>query len=258
MKKRSVTFNTSPPKIKHIPPSSNSDRNSLLVIPFPWISLITVFMPLVAFVYCIVYSFFYHYEWTTQTHCNVWNFAPSISAAIGLFRPQKYVWKMLVSLHSAPRLLLALMYRSYFRKGLGSAYRIHSEIVFICYVLEVLSLLMLSFAPSREDFKMHKNSFACFLVVSVLYMLLTFYLLQFKWTRPRNQWEEKGHLLKKLMVKANAGCILMCLYLYYRHNRYCEPGIYSIFSIFEYGVVLTNMGYHWTSYYDFYDKTLQI
>ena len=83
--------------------SGTSSSAVLLTIPFPWISLITVLMPLVAFVYCIVYSFFYHYEWTTQTHCNVWNFAPSISAAIGLFRPQKYVWKMFVSLHSAPR-----------------------------------------------------------------------------------------------------------------------------------------------------------
>lgn len=234
------------------------DEKNLLKIPFPWISLVTVLMPLTAFVYCIVYSFFYHYEWTTQTHCNVWNFAPSISAAIGLFRPQKYVWKMLVSLHSAPRLLLALMYRSYFINGLGSNYRVHAELTFVCYCLEVLSLLMLSFAPSREDFKMHKNSFAVFLVVSAIYMLLTFWLLHFKWVRSRSPWEVQGHKLKKLMVKMNAGCILMCLYLYYRHNRYCEPGMYSIFSIFEYGVVLTNMGYHWTSYYDFYDKTLQV
>jgi len=238
--------------------SASDNSASLLTIPFPWISLGCLLGPLFAFGYCIVYSFFYHYEWTTQTHCNVWNFAPSISASIGLFRPQKYVWKLFVSLHSAPRLLFALMYRSYFMKGLGSKYRIHAEVSFVCYIFEVLSLLMLSFAPSREDFKLHKNSFAVFLVVSALYMLLTFWLLHFKWLKPRRPWEETGHRLKKLMVQANMGCILVCLYLYYRHNRYCEPGIYSIFSIFEYGVVLTNMGYHWTSYYDFYDKTLQI
>ncbi len=101
----------------------DSAGNWLLKVPFPWVSMITLVMPLFAFVYCIVYSFFYHYEWTTQTHCNVWNFAPSISAAIGLFRPQKYVWKMLLSLHSAPRLLLALMYRNYLKTGLGPKYR---------------------------------------------------------------------------------------------------------------------------------------
>jgi hypothetical protein len=91
--------------------SGSAAKSYLLCVPFPWVSMASLVMPLTAFVYCIVYSFFYHYEWTTQTHCNVWNFAPSISASIGLFRPQKYVWKMLVSLHSAPRLLLTLMYR---------------------------------------------------------------------------------------------------------------------------------------------------
>ena len=69
--------------------SKDSENGFLVAVPFPWVSMVTVLMPLAAFIYCIVYSFFYHYEWTTQTHCNVWNFAPSISAAIGLFRPQK-------------------------------------------------------------------------------------------------------------------------------------------------------------------------
>ena len=89
-------------------------------------------------------------------------------------------------------------------------------------------------------------------------MLLTFFLLTFKFSQPRSLHEERGQSLRKRMVQANCGCVLIAMYLYYRHNRYCEPGMYSIFSIFEYGVVLTNMGYHWTSYYDFYDKTLQV
>ena len=89
-------------------------------------------------------------------------------------------------------------------------------------------------------------------------MLLSFWLFTFKWSRPRTEAEVTGQNLKKRMVQANCGCVLIAMYLYYRHNRYCEPGMYSIFSIFEYGVVLTNMGYHWTSYYDFYDKTLQV
>ena len=74
---------------KNLSSKESEVQQYLLAVPFPWVSMVTVLMPLTAFVYCIVYSFFYHYEWTTQTHCNVWNFAPSISAAIGLFRPQK-------------------------------------------------------------------------------------------------------------------------------------------------------------------------
>merc|ERR1712013_24182 len=46
---------------------------------FRHLALITVSLPCFAFVFCIVYSFFHHYDLVTRTHCNVWNVAPSIS-----------------------------------------------------------------------------------------------------------------------------------------------------------------------------------
>ena len=36
-------------------------------------------LPVFAFVFCITYSWWWHYEWVTRTHCQVWNIAPSIS-----------------------------------------------------------------------------------------------------------------------------------------------------------------------------------
>ena len=129
----------------------DSEKKDLLInVPFTRIAVVTVLLPLSAFVFCILYSYFYHHEWTTHTHCNVWNMAPSISAAIGVFKPQKFVWKMLVALHSAPRLLLAVMYRSLFKKELPLKRWIWSEVAFGLNVIEVLALLMLSFAPSRQ------------------------------------------------------------------------------------------------------------
>ena len=34
--------------------------------------------------------------------------------------------------------------------------------------------------------------------------------------------------------------------------------MYSVFSVFEYTVVLSNMAYHFTSYFDFYYVNIQI
>lgn len=34
--------------------------------------------------------------------------------------------------------------------------------------------------------------------------------------------------------------------------------VYSMFALFEYGVVLTNMGFHILAVWDFYDKTVII
>ena len=108
------------------------------------------------------------------------------------------------------------MYRSYIKKGVSGYYKALAELAFICSVCEVIALLMLSFAPSREDFKMHKNSFAIFLIVSAIYMLLSFWLFTFKWSQPRSESEQKGQNLKKRMVQANCGCVLIAMYLYYR------------------------------------------
>ena len=104
---------------------------------------------------------------------------------------------------------------------------------------------------------MHKVSFTVFLASSAMYMFVSFWIVNgSRGQRPLH--EKRGLALKRRMLKINIGCILMAAYFYYRHNKYCEPGVYTLFSVFEYGVVLTNMGYHWAAYYDFYDKTLQV
>lgn len=83
----------------------------------------------------------------------------------------------------------------------------------------------------------------------------------------------------------NVLSILIACYFFYRHNRYCEPlgkilidiviiicssvilvvlenryaiSVYSMFALSEYGVVLSNMGYHLTAALDFATTRLMI
>lgn len=92
------------------------DDNGLVTRPpfmisFAKFSAITVALPLFSFIFCVAYSLLFFFEQSTSTHCNVWNYLPSISAAIGSFQPQAFVWQASIIIHFIPRLVIIWMYR---------------------------------------------------------------------------------------------------------------------------------------------------
>ena len=229
-----------------------SNAKPMLRIPFQRLSIGTVSLPLGAFVVCIILSFVFHFERSTFTHCKVWNFAPSISSAIGVLKPQCYIWRLAIALHCAPRFLMALIYFKRLASSLENRLKSIS-LAFWLNVTENVALLVLSFAPSKEDFRLHQVAFVAFIVCSQAYMLLSYRL----WSQVKDR-DPTGHSFKASMLKLNFGFIVTALYWYYRHNTYCEPVVYSLFCICEYGIVLTNIGYHFAAFYDFGNKYLII
>lgn len=107
------------------------------------LSLITALLPLSAFIFCTIWSLLFNFKETTSTHCQVNNYLPSISASVGAFGPQKYIWRVSIGLHSAPRYGVAFMY--YLLKH-------GSFVIFISNVLEITFLLGLTFISSTENF----------------------------------------------------------------------------------------------------------
>ena len=155
-------------------------------------------IPCFAFFFCIIYSFLFHLEEVTRTHCQVWNMVPSISckkninfhnknwnnceysASIGILAPQKYVWKICIALHSAPRLLLCKMYHKHMQKVLSKIARVQRLALFTCMLnmAEVFSLLLLSVVPSTEDYSLHTFCFGLFLFFSAVYLAFSYYLFR--------------------------------------------------------------------------------
>lgn len=233
-----------------------SDRDRPLVrVPFTSFTVVMVLLPLTGLIACIFISLLYHFKDANYTHCQVSNYLPSISAAISNV-PERYIWRVCIGLHSAPRFLTSAAYFSFYRGRLSG--RLLEQLTTILTLLASLAensgLLLLTYVGSTESYDIHKNGFMVFVGASVLHMMLTC-RLWFVIKRHFISTEElKSFRWKMRLFVFNISCCAAAFYFFRRHNNYCETGVYTLFALCEYLVVLSNMAFHTTVFWDFGGK----
>ncbi|OQR76242.1 post-GPI attachment to proteins factor 2-like [Tropilaelaps mercedesae] len=226
-------------------------RSTLATYSASSIALYVVALPMFSFIFCIGYSLVFNFTASTQTHCKVTNLLPSISAAIGSFSPQKYVWRTGIGIHSAPRFVYAVMYRSWHRTILPVRYRFLADVAFALEFIEDTSLLGLTMVSSSENYPVHEKCFITFLLTSIAYMCLCAFVLPRLQQHRRGGQHRQSLLVKRRSCITTLVCSALCAFTFYRHNAYCEPYMYTVFALAEYLIVLSNMAFHATAYYDF-------
>ncbi|KAL4608524.1 hypothetical protein GN956_G24504 [Arapaima gigas] len=236
------------------------DRDKpLLRLSLPFFTLGTLLLPLIGFVICIFTSLFFHFEDSTETHCKVRNYLPSISSSISR-TPECYIWRFCIGLHSAPRFLLAAAYFSFYRDRFAKRCL---EWLLACIALlftlaENLGLLLLTYVSSTETYHLHRNGFIAFISCSFVHMLITCRLWMVIRRYSLIPEEATSSCLKNRLFGLNVIFCLFAAYFFRRHNKYCEPGVYTLFALCEYLVVLSNMAFNVTAYWDFRNKELMV
>ncbi|XP_051537718.1 post-GPI attachment to proteins factor 2 [Myxocyprinus asiaticus] len=241
-------------------PYGSVDRDTPLIrVPFTRLAVITVCLPLLGLVTCIVLSLLNHYNDATYTHCEVSNYLPSINAAISL-TPERYIWHFSIGLHSAPRFLVAATYLSFYRGQFPRRLTEHllSVLTFLLALCENVGLLLLTHVSSTETYSVHKSGFIIFIGSSLLHMLCTCRLWAVIERLSLSAEEMISYHHKCRLFLFNVCLCLLALYFFSRHNKYCEPGIYTLFAVCEYLVVLSNMAFHMTAYWDFGGKEVMV
>ncbi|KAH9497377.1 Post-GPI attachment to proteins factor 2 [Dermatophagoides farinae] len=212
-------------------------QDELGIVSLQRLSLITSALPMFGFIFCIFWSLMFNFVDSTSTHCGVAEYLPSVSASIGSFSPQKYLWRTTIALHSSPRYIVSYIYYRAFHD---------SKTLLMINWIEISALLGLSVVSSTELFLFHANCFLLFISASFLGMLI--HLLQDKlWSK-----------FKMKIFFTNTFAWIFALFFYVRHNNYCETGVYSLFAASEYVFVLTNILFHFQAYYDFNQTKLSL
>ncbi|XP_053957536.1 post-GPI attachment to proteins factor 2-like isoform X1 [Anastrepha ludens] len=224
----------------------------LFCIPFGKVAIGVVSLPLGSFIFCVVWSLFFEFDRSTSTHCDVPNYLPSISAAIGNYEPQKTVWRLAITLQLPARLAVTKIYLQYYKDTIRRNRRIYAAIACLLSMVENFALLSLSLWTSLDNYPIHRNSFIVFIACSEIYMLISYILNKNGRRLPLLPIEEKSLLYKRNLFITNVTAFILAGYCFLRHNSLCEPGVYTLFALFEYVVVLTNMAYHMTAYWDFH------
>ena len=92
----------------------------------------------------------------------VYNFLPSISASIGGFTPQRYIWRIAVALHITPRVLYAFLYYNWHGQdshnwSANSNYRALCRTNLGLSLAELLCLIGLTYVSSNEDYGKYQD-----------------------------------------------------------------------------------------------------
>lgn len=254
-------------------------------------------LPFSALFICVILSMILHWDDATDTHCKVPNFFPSVSAAVASFSPEKYIWRLFVGLHGFPRLIAAVSYKNFLLTSPLRSYSNLRKFQILCNfacalnILEVIFLLLLTCVSSVENygkflyyntilnnFKYNSRIPQNFLRrVRLLFCSLHDYgyntLWSFRTTKDKHSGNflkiklphlnhffqgEKSYQYKIIFASGKITSLLLAMYFFYRHNTYCEPYIYSFFALSEYSVIVFNILFHSSAYYDFYGRRLTL
>jgi len=230
-----------------------------LITSFRILTILTV----AAFFSCILISMKNNWAQSTATHCHVPNYLPSISAAIGSYSPQKYLWRIAIAFQSTPRILFAYMYLQHnlaqqFHTLDHVAYPLLCKVTFAVVIVENLALVLLTYVASSEWYFIHKMGFTFFVLGSVLHQLLHILVCRLSVFKSEDPYEKRLIRRKTLITCWHLLSLACAMYCFWRHNAYCESGVYTMFALFEYFVVVSNMCFHYSLVWDFDGAKLNV
>ncbi|KNC81613.1 hypothetical protein SARC_06069 [Sphaeroforma arctica JP610] len=232
----------------------NVSPTQLLSISHTTLSIVTGYIiPVIGLLSCLIYVSVYEFEDVNDTHCKVANVLPSLSSVIGNYPTVRYIWTFCLLIGMPTRVIDSVAYYNYFRECIGETHMLACLATLVLLTVENFGLSVLTVIPSGENHTLHAYGFGMFLCGGVLAMATVAYLFSALQDSTNANMSPRPISLKwkRICLTLNLCAIATSMYFYWRHNKYCEPYVFSLFALCEYIVVLTNMASHASAMWDF-------
>lgn len=119
-------------------------------------------------------------------------------------------------------------------------------------IVEDIMLYILTMVSSNDDHLIHVVAFGTFMLFAHIHMVT--HLSAYRNAKIKLTDQERRNYSMRLFFALTHFCVfIISLYLYWRHNAYCEDGIFSLFAFCEYTVIAMNISYHYIDTLDLKD-----
>ncbi|XP_049867926.1 post-GPI attachment to proteins factor 2 [Pectinophora gossypiella] len=235
----------------YLPLHNVSRKKYFFRVPVTKLCFFTVSLPLLAFVICVLMTMYKDFENANNTHCKVPNVFPSISASIGNYEPQRTIWRTAINVHAPLRFFIVYLRGQYYKNVVRENCFIVAKLALFLNIMENIALIGLTHWTSSLHYPFHETCFKTFIGTSIFYMFFTCMMLTKYRRRPTVSNKEMYSVkLKWRAFFVNVGSFAFAAYFFLRHNKLCEPYVYSMFGFAEYIVVISNIIFHLTTVYD--------
>ncbi len=214
-------------------------------IPYWPVQVFGTVPPVLGLGVCLLVAALWHHDDACRTHCGVYNFWPSLSAAIGNNAPETYIWRVAVALHNTVTLGDSLvLYHNLVRHVPPT--RLAVVAVRVCTLTKMascMSLFLLTYVSSTENFSLHETGFVMWLITgsTSIALFLCLWLYGRRYARDLTGCPPDDVFAWWWLVGSSMlyfACLPLAAFLYWLHNAYCQPYVYSFFGITEWLIVM--------------------
>ncbi|KAE9555806.1 hypothetical protein FO519_001020 [Halicephalobus sp. NKZ332] len=217
------------------------------------LSLLGALLPGLGCYFCIAYTYIFQYERVASfqsSHCpSVTSPFPPVSYSIGVWKPQVYIWLLVLCFHLPPRLFFIVIYIHQYKLGHSESQKekwfrnliwIHTRTMFV----EAFGLLTVSIIDIKSHFLIHAACYAVWLISFNFNMLFNTILHHYSGYRDLHNNHDITFQIKRLMLITGIPVSLSSGISYIIYAYLCNNIAYALFSVAECIIVGLNSGFY--------------